>query len=104
MNVIISNEQQTVLAGLDIDIIKSLNGQFDVDELINMFSNFYFGRMILDLTAIKDYHDIRNLQKLSTALEVDKIILLCQQMIRNVSRQISYHRLYRSEFIILRLI
>ena len=76
MNVIISNEQQTVLAGLDIDIIKSLNGQFDVDELINMFSNFYFGRMILDLTAIKDYHDIRNLQKLSTALEVDKIILL----------------------------
>ena len=40
MNVIITNEQQSVIAGLDIDVIKSLNGQFDVDELISMFQNF----------------------------------------------------------------
>ncbi len=76
MNVIITNEQQAVVAGLDIDIIKSLNGQFDVDELISMFQNFYFGKMILDLTAIKDYKNLQNLQKLSMSLEVDKIILL----------------------------
>lgn len=76
MNVIITNEQQSVIAGLDIDIIKSLNGQFEVDELINMFQNFYFGKMILDLTALKDYKNLQNLQKLSMSLEVDKIILL----------------------------
>jgi hypothetical protein len=32
--------------------------------------------MILDITAIKNYRDIRNLQKLSVALDMDKVILL----------------------------
>lgn len=76
MNVIIANEGQATIAGLNIDVIKSLNGCFEVDELINMFQNFYFGKMILDLTAIKDYKNLQNLQKLSMSLEVDKIILL----------------------------
>ena len=51
MNVIISNERQAELANLDIEVIKSLNGVFDADELVQTFSNFFFGRMILDLTA-----------------------------------------------------
>lgn len=76
MNVIISNERQAELANLDIEIIKSINGVFDADELVQMFSNFFFGRMILDLTALKNYRDIRNLQKLSMSLDVEKIIVL----------------------------
>lgn len=76
MNVIISNERQAELANLDIEIIKSINGVYEVDELIQMFSNFFFGRMILDLTALKDYKDVRNIQKLSMSLDVEKIIVL----------------------------
>ena len=76
MNVIISNERQTELANLDIEIIKSIHGVFEADELVQMFSNFFFGRMILDLTAIKNYKDIRNLQKFAMALDVEKIIVL----------------------------
>lgn len=76
MNVIISNEKQEELANLNIEIIKSIHGVYEVDELIQMFSNFFFGRMILDLTALKDYHDTRNLQKLSMSLDVEKIIVL----------------------------
>lgn len=76
MNVIISNERQAELSSLDIEIIKSIHGVFEVDELIQMFSNFFFGRMILDLTALKDYKDVRNLQKLSMSLDVEKIIVL----------------------------
>lgn len=76
MNVIISNERQAELANLDIEIIKSIHGVFDADELIQMFSNFFFGRMILDLTALKNYQDVRNLQKLSMSLDVEKIIIL----------------------------
>ncbi len=76
MNVIISNERQAELANLDIEVIKSINGVFDADELVQMFSNFFFGRMILDLTALKNYRDIRNLQKLSMALDIEKIIVL----------------------------
>ncbi len=76
MNVIVSNERQAELANLDIEIIKSIHGVFDADELVQTFSNFFFGRMILDLTALKDYKDVRNLQKLSMSLDVEKIIVL----------------------------
>ncbi len=76
MNVIISNERQAELSNLNIEIIKSIHGVFEADELIQMFSNFFFGRMILDLTALKNYQDVRNLQKLSMSLDVEKIIVL----------------------------
>lgn len=76
MNVIISNQKKEMLDTLNIDVIKSVNGQFDVDEIIEMFKNFYYQRMILDITALKDYRDIKNLQKLSISLDMEKIILL----------------------------
>ena len=76
MNVIISNKHQSTLETLDIDIIKSLNGEFDVDDIISQFQNFFFQRMIIDITAIKNYKDVKTLQKLSISLDMDKIILL----------------------------
>ena len=76
MNVIVSNRQQALLANLNIDIIKTINGEFTADEIVEQFSNFFFGRMILDLTALKDYKDLRNLQKISISLAVEKIIIV----------------------------
>lgn len=76
MNVIVSNKQQALLANLNVDIIKTVNGEFTADEIVEQFSNFFFGRMILDLTALKDYKDLRNLQKISIALAVEKIIIV----------------------------
>jgi len=76
MNVIVSNKQQELLANLNIDIIKTIHGEFTADEIVEQFSNFFFGRMILDLTALKDYKDLRNLQKISIALAVEKIIII----------------------------
>jgi hypothetical protein len=76
MNVIVSNKYQALLATLDIDVIKSLNGEYEVDEIISIFKNFFYNRMILDITAIKNYKDISNLQKLSMSLDMSKVILL----------------------------
>lgn len=76
MNVIVSNKNQGLLSSLDVDIIKSINGEFSADEIIGTFSNFFFNRMFLDITAIKDYMDISNIQKLSMGLEMDKVIFL----------------------------
>lgn len=76
MNVIICNQRKELLSGLNIDIIKTIEGQYEVDQLIEMFKNFYYQRMILDITAIKDYTDIKTLQKLSISLDMEKIILL----------------------------
>ena len=76
MNVIIYNQRKNLLNNLNIDIIKTLEGQFEVDDIIKNFKNFYYQRMILDITALKDYSDIRTLQKLSISLDMEKVILL----------------------------
>lgn len=76
MNVIITNKYQTVLQSLNIDVIKVLTGEFEVDDIISSFQNFYFQRMIIDVTAIKNYRDVRTIQKLSISLDMEKIILL----------------------------
>lgn len=75
MNVIISNQAKDALSSLNIDVIKKMDGEFSVDEIISTFSNFYFNRMILDITAIKDRFNLSNLQKLSASLDASKIIL-----------------------------
>ena len=87
MNVIIANKYNAMLQNLDIDIIKSLNGEFDAEEIISTFQNFYFQRMILDITAIKNYKDIKNLQKLSIALDMEKVILLLDDSIESSSTE-----------------
>lgn len=87
MNVIISNKYQSMLQNLDIDVIKREDGEFDVEDIINEFQNFFFQRMILDITAIKNYRDIKTLQKLSIALDMDKIILLLDDSAESTSSE-----------------
>lgn len=81
MNVVISNKYQSMIESLNLDVIKSLNGEFEVEEIINQFQNFFYQRMILDITALKNYRDIRTLQKLSISLDMDKLILLIDDTI-----------------------
>lgn len=76
MNVIVSNKYQSLLASLNIDVIKSINGEFSVEELINQFQSFYFNKMIIDITAIKGYEDIKVMQNLSLNFDMSKVILL----------------------------
>ncbi len=76
MNVIIANEAHEMLSNLDVDIIKSVDGVHTAEEIVSMFKNFFYARMILDITAIQDYDDVTNIQKLSIGLDADKIILV----------------------------
>lgn len=76
MNVIVSNKYQSLLASLNIDVIKIINGEFSVDDLIAQFSTFYYNKMILDITAIKGYEDINIMQNLSVNFDMSKVILL----------------------------
>ena len=86
MNVIIANERQNELSNLDIDIIKSMTGCFDAQEIVSIFKNFYFNKMVLDATAIKDYINTSNIEKIVQALDPNKIILLLPK-IAEVSSQ-----------------
>lgn len=74
MNVIVSNEQQGQMTNLDVDIIKSITGAYSPSELVEMFKNFFYSKMVLDVTAIKDYNNILVYKTLVDGLDVDKII------------------------------
>lgn len=74
MNIVIANKYKDLLNNLDIEIIKSLDGVYDTSQIANEFKNFYFDKMILDITAIKDYSNIYNLKKLTTDLDMNRII------------------------------
>lgn len=76
MNVIIANKYNDKLSNLGIDLSKKLEGEFDVDEITSQFANYFYNKMIIDITAIKDYQNINNMKKLPMRLNVEKIIFL----------------------------
>lgn len=90
MNVIIANKYSEMLSNLHVDIIKNLKGVFSAEQIVENFQNFYFKKMILDITAIEDYQNIANIQKLSVGLDMDKVIfLLDDSQITNSPQYIS---------------
>lgn len=76
MDTVIANKYSDILSTLNIEVSKKLEGVYEVDEIISTFGNYFFNKMFLDITAIKDYKDLTNLQKLSMSIDMDKVILL----------------------------
>ena len=76
MNVIVSNKYQALLGTLNIDVIKTINGEFTVQDLVSQFTNFFYNKMIIDITAIKNYDNIQTMRELSINFDMDKIIIL----------------------------
>lgn len=80
MNVIVANKYKDMLSNLDIEVIRRVDGVFPVEEIIKTFENFFFNKMILDVTAIQDYQNAQNIQKLSISLDMSKVILLLDNL------------------------
>lgn len=76
MNVIVANEKNNELASLNVDIIKSVNGVYDALEIVEMFRSFFYNKLILDVTALKNQEDIRSYEVIAQGLDVDKVIFL----------------------------
>lgn len=76
MNVIVSNKADEILSSLNIDVIKKVQGEFSAEEIVSMFENFFYEKLILDITAIKDYTELKNIQSLSINLDSNKLIIL----------------------------
>lgn len=89
MNAIVSNKNHALLNNLDVDVIKSIKGEFTADEITSTFSNFFFNRMFLDITALKNYQELENIQKLSMGLEMEKVIILLDNELMNDNSYLS---------------
>jgi len=76
MNVIVANQEQNQLSSLDVDIIKSITGTYDATEIVEMFKSFFYSKMILDVTALKNYNDLKTYEILVQGLDPNKIVFL----------------------------
>ena len=76
MDVVVANEHKDALYDLDIDIIKMISGMYSALEVGEMFSNFFFDRMIIDVTALKANDDYHTYEKLVSYLDPEKIVFL----------------------------
>lgn len=84
MNVIVSNKYRNELRNIGIDISGVLEGSFTSEQIINAFSNYYYERIILDITSIQNYNNFQHLldelKKIFSILDVDKTILFIENI------------------------
>ncbi len=76
MNVKVVNKYESLLNNVDVDIIKSISGVFTPQDLIAQFNNFFYNKMILDITAIENYENIATMQELSVNMDMSKVVIL----------------------------
>ena len=57
MDTVIGNKYIDVFSTLNIEVSKKLQGEYSVEEIISTFENFFFNKMFLDITSIRDYKD-----------------------------------------------
>ena len=76
MNIVTSNKNKAIIDKLEIDIIKRVDGEYDLRELLSKFVNLYFNKIIIDITSIKDYENVQTIVDLSKAIDPTRIILL----------------------------
>lgn len=76
MNVVTANLGKSIIDKVDIDIIKRIDGEYELKELLSKFVNLFFNKMIIDITSIKDYKELDTMKKLSQAVDPTRVILL----------------------------
>ncbi len=76
MNVVTANENKEIIDRLDIDILKRIDGEYELRELLSKFVNLYFNKMIVDITSIKDYKNLSVIENLAKAVDPSRVILL----------------------------
>ena len=76
MDIVVANQYRDEIMNLDADIIKSVNGEYDAAEIGEMFKDFFFDRLIIDVTALKSYDDYNIYKRLIAYIDPDKIVFL----------------------------
>ena len=68
MNVVTANENKNIIDRLDFDIIKRIDGEYDVKELMGKLTNLYFNKLVIDITSIKNYRNVNIFNELKKIL------------------------------------
>ena len=60
MNVVTANANKNIFDRLDFDIIKRIDGEYDVKELMGKLTNLYFNKLCISTTRqnLRAFHQI----------------------------------------------
>lgn len=75
LNVIIANLNSAIIGNSNILAIKTLNGEFSKEDIINELNSLFYNKVIIDITAIKNYYDYNYLFDFLSFFPKEKIIL-----------------------------
>lgn len=76
MYIAIKNLNGIIIDSANLDTIKTLNGEFTRDMLVSQLSNFIYSKAIIDITAIKNYFDIKEVLNFLSFFPASKVIIL----------------------------
>lgn len=75
MNIIIKNKNR-VIDNVQIEVLKTLTGEFERKDLEEKLVNLTFNKVIIDITAIKNYYDKTSLFYFLSYFDTNKVIIL----------------------------
>ena len=75
MNIIVTNKYKDLIYGANIEIMKELNGVFQVSEIANSFNSIFYKKLIIDATALAGFPKEEVLKELTRAFDTEKLIL-----------------------------
>lgn len=76
MNLLIENLNSAILNSIDINVIKTLNGELTRDDLESSLVNLTYNKVIIDITAIKNYFDYSSLFSFLSFFDSNNVIIL----------------------------
>lgn len=76
MNIVVKNQNYKITDSLNIEVIKTLSGEFSLNEIRKELINFYYNKIIIDITAIKNHYDINSVLEFLREFEPSKVIIL----------------------------
>lgn len=75
MNIIVTNQYKDLIYSSNIEIMKELNGVFQVSEIANSFNSIFYKKLIIDATALANFPKEDMLKELAKTFDTEKLIL-----------------------------
>lgn len=76
MNILITNFYKKYLEQFDYSILKEVEGEYSAKDIVSLLENQNYNKVIIDLTAIKNYKDLSNIREITSNIDSSKIIIL----------------------------
>lgn len=75
MNIIVTNQNKELIMSTNIEIMKELNGVFQISEIANSFNSIFYRKLIIDATALANFPKRDVITELAKTFDTEKLIL-----------------------------